>query len=31
MARFYARFSALLIKAIEVGIEPVDPAQTANS
>lgn len=25
MARYYARFSALLIKAIEVGIEPVDP------
>jgi len=25
MARYYAKFSALLIKAIEVGIEPVDP------
>jgi cation diffusion facilitator CzcD-associated flavoprotein CzcO len=25
MARFYTRFTALLIKAIEVGIEPIDP------
>ncbi|MWA07357.1 SidA/IucD/PvdA family monooxygenase [Actinomadura sp. LD22] len=25
MARFYGKFSALLIKAIEAGIEPVDP------
>jgi cation diffusion facilitator CzcD-associated flavoprotein CzcO len=25
MARFYSRFMALLIKAIETGIEPVDP------
>lgn len=25
MARFYSRFTALLIKAIEEGIEPVDP------
>ena len=25
MSRFYTRFMALLIKAIEVGIEPVDP------
>jgi hypothetical protein len=25
MARFYTRFTALLIKAIEVGIEPMDP------
>jgi putative flavoprotein involved in K+ transport len=29
MARYYARFSALLIKAIEVGIEPVDPEKEA--
>jgi hypothetical protein len=27
MARFYTRFMALLIKAIEEGIEPYDPAQ----
>ena len=25
MARFYSRFTALLIKAIEEGIEPMDP------
>ncbi|OHV22637.1 dimethylaniline monooxygenase [Parafrankia soli] len=25
MARFYTRFTALLIKAIEVGVEPMDP------
>ncbi|GAB92354.1 putative oxidoreductase [Gordonia rhizosphera NBRC 16068] len=25
MARFYSRFSAFLIKAIELGIEPIDP------
>jgi cation diffusion facilitator CzcD-associated flavoprotein CzcO len=29
MARFYGKFSALLIKAIEVGIEPVDPDKPA--
>lgn len=27
MVRFYSRFTALLIKAIEEGIEPVDPRQ----
>jgi putative flavoprotein involved in K+ transport len=27
MARFYTRFMALLIKAIEVGIEPYDPGE----
>ncbi|MET7397205.1 NAD(P)/FAD-dependent oxidoreductase [Dactylosporangium sp. NPDC005572] len=27
MARFYTKFTALLIKAIEVGIEPMDPDQ----
>ncbi|MFG1921976.1 NAD(P)-binding domain-containing protein [Cryptosporangium sp. NPDC048952] len=27
MARFYTRFTALLIKAIEVGIEPIDPGR----
>ncbi|NUU21390.1 MAG: NAD(P)/FAD-dependent oxidoreductase [Streptomycetaceae bacterium] len=30
MARFYTRFTALLIKAIEEGIEPVDPAKRAR-
>jgi cation diffusion facilitator CzcD-associated flavoprotein CzcO len=27
MTRFYSQFTALLIKAIELGIEPVDPAR----
>jgi len=30
MARFYTRFMALLIKAIEEGIEPVDPDKPAD-
>jgi putative flavoprotein involved in K+ transport len=30
MARFYTRFMALLIKAIEEGIEPYDPAEQAT-
>jgi cation diffusion facilitator CzcD-associated flavoprotein CzcO len=30
MARFYTRFMAVLIKAIEEGIEPVDPAKPAK-
>jgi cation diffusion facilitator CzcD-associated flavoprotein CzcO len=29
MARFYSRFTALLIKAIEEGVEPVDPDKRA--
>jgi putative flavoprotein involved in K+ transport len=31
MARYYSNFSALLIKAIEEGIEPIDPAQVAKT
>jgi cation diffusion facilitator CzcD-associated flavoprotein CzcO len=30
MARFYSRFTALLIKAIEEGIEPIDPGKPAK-
>jgi putative flavoprotein involved in K+ transport len=30
MARFYTRFTALLIKAIEEGIEPVDPSRPSR-
>jgi hypothetical protein len=31
MARFYTRFMAVLIKAIEEGIEPADPTKPRPS
>lgn len=31
MARYYTKFSALLIKAIEEGIEPIDPARPSGA